>query len=150
MKIWVDADAAPRMIKELLFKVSRRTGVSITFVANQYLFLPKDHNIGFIQVGAGMDVADQKIVELCTKDDLVITADIPLASAAVKKGAFALNPRGKLYDATNIGDILAVRDLMEHIRGDIMKEHTGGPDGFTAKDCERFANSLDKFMAQKR
>ncbi len=149
MKIWIDADACPRVIKELLFRVATRTGVSITLVANQYLFVPPLPNISFIQVPSGFDVADNKIVELCSPGDIVITADIPLASAVVKKGAFALNPRGQLYDAGNIGQILAMRDLMENLRGGLMEEGSGGPAAFTAKDRENFANSLDKFMARK-
>jgi len=149
MKIWVDADACPKAIKELLFRVATRTGVAITLVANQYLFVPPLANISFIQLPSGFDVADNKIVELCSPGDMVITADIPLASAAVKKGAFALNPRGQLYDAGNIGQILAMRDLMENLRGGLMEEGSGGPAAFTAKDRENFANSLDKFMARK-
>lgn len=149
MKIWVDADACPRMIKDLLFKVAKRTGVSIVLVANQFIYVPPAPNVQFMQVEPGLDVADKKIVELCVKGDLVITADIPLASAAVKKGAFALNPRGKMYDDTNIGDILAMRDLMDALRSGVMGEGAGGPDSFTPKDCEKFANSLDKFMARK-
>lgn len=148
MDIWVDADACPKMIKELLYKVAKRTGVSVTLVANQYLFIPPHPAIKFIQVDMGMDVADKKIVDLCAKGDLVVTADIPLASASVKKGAYALNPRGKLYDEGNIGDALAMRDLMESLRGGAMGEHTGGPDTFAARDCESFANTLDKFMAK--
>ena len=149
MKIWVDGDACPKVIKELLFRVAARTGVLVAFVANQYLSLPAAANISFIQVSAGFDVADHKIIELCAVGDIVITADIPLASAIVKKGAFALNPRGQLYDAGNIGQILAMRDLMENLRGGLMEEGSGGPAPFTTKDRENFANSLDKFMARK-
>ncbi len=150
MKIWVDADACPKVIKDLLFKVAERTGVSITLVANQYLLVPRSQNINFIQVESGFDMADHKIVELCIAGDLVITADIPLAAAIIKKGAFALNPRGELYDAANIGQILAMRDLMEALRGGLMDDVGGGPSAFTSKDRENFANKLDKFMTQKR
>ncbi|WP_435640250.1 YaiI/YqxD family protein [Micavibrio aeruginosavorus] len=150
MKIWVDADACPKVIKDLLFKVAERTGVHITLVANQYLFIPPARNISFIQVEAGFDVADQKIVELCAEGDMVVTADIPLAAAIVKKGAFALNPRGELYDLSNIGEILAMRDLMESLRGGMMEDMRGGPAPFTPKDREKFANQLDKFMTRKR
>lgn len=148
MKIWVDADACPKAIKELLFRVAGRTGVSITFVANQYVAVPPAPNISFIIVEPGFDVADQKIVELCAAGDIVVTADIPLASAIVKKGAFALNPRGQLYDASNINQILAMRDLMENLRGGLMEQGSGGPAPFSAKDRENFANQLDKFMAR--
>ena len=149
MKIWVDADACPKVIKELLLRVAARTGVLVAFVANQYLSLPAAVNISFIQVPSGFDVADHKIIELCVAGDIVITADIPLAAAIVKKGAFALNPRGQLYDAGNIGQILAMRDLMENLRSGLMEQGSGGPAPFTAKDRENFANSLDKFMARK-
>lgn len=148
MKIWVDADACPKVIKELLFRVAGRTGVSITFVANQYMAVPFAPNIHFIIVAPGFDVADQKIVELCAVGDIVVTADIPLASAIVKKGAFALNPRGQLYDSSNINQILAMRDLMENLRGGLMEQGSSGPAPFNAKDRENFANQLDKFMAR--
>jgi hypothetical protein len=152
MKIWVDADACPKIIKELLFRVAERTGVQVTLVANQYLFVPAMPNVNFMLVEAGFDVADKKIVELCIAEDLVITADIPLAALVVKKGAFALNPRGDLYDPNNIDQILAMRDLMESLRGGMMatEEGGGGPAPFTPKDRENFANKLDKLMAQKR
>ena len=149
MKIWVDADACPKAIKELLYRVAMRTQVPITFVANKYIFVPRTPNIDFIMVEAGSDVADNKIIELCTPGDMVITADIPLAAAAVKKGAFALNPRGDLYDSVNISEILATRDLMDTLRGGLM-EQGSGPPPFTAKDRENFANKLDKFMALQK
>ena len=146
MKIWVDADACPKVIKELLYRVAERTGVAVAFVANKYLFVPPMANLSFIMVEAGPDVADAKIVELCAAGDIVVTADIPLAAAAVKKGARALNPRGDLYDESNIGQILATRDLMDSLRGGMMEEGGGGPAPFTAKDRERFANALDRVM----
>lgn len=150
MRIWVDADACPKIIKEFLFKVAERTGVQITLVANQYLFVPQVANVDFILVEPGFDIADQKIIELCDAGDIVITADIPLAAAIVKQGAFALNPRGTLYDTRNIGQILAMRDLMENLRGGLMEDGGGGPAPFTPKDRETFANTLDKLMTQKR
>jgi len=150
MKIWLDADACPKMIKEFLFKVAERTGVQVTLVANQYLFVPQLPNINFILVDPGFDVADQKIIALCDAGDIVITADIPLAAAIVNKSAFALNPRGELYDSHNIGQILAMRDLMENLRSGLMEDGNGGPAPFTPKDRENFANRLDKLMTQRR
>lgn len=150
MKIWVDADACPKVIKELLFKVAERTGIPMTLVANQYIFVPPLPQINFLLVDSGFDMADRKIVELCVTGDMVITADIPLAAAVIKKGAFALNPRGQVYDASNIHQILAMRDLMENLRGGLMEEGSGGPAPFSAKDRENFANQLDKFMARSR
>lgn len=149
MKIWVDADACPKIIKELLYRVAERTGAAVTFVANKYLFVPAMPNLRFIMVDAGPDVADAKIIELCTPGDIVVTADIPLAAAAVKKGAYALNPRGDMYDESNIGQVLAMRDLMDSLRGGMMEDGNGGPAAFTAKDRERFANALDRFMTRK-
>lgn len=148
MKIWVDADACPRPVKDILFRAGKRTGVSITLVANQFIFTPLDANIDLIRVEAGLDAADYKILELCMKNDLVVTADIPLASAAVKKGSFALNPRGKMYDSNNIGDALAMRDLMDDLRAGALGEYASGPDNFTSKDSASFANSLDKFITK--
>ncbi|MBU0860196.1 MAG: YaiI/YqxD family protein [Alphaproteobacteria bacterium] len=149
MKIYVDADACPKVIKEILFRVAGRTGVSIIFVANKYMMLPAVANLSFVLVEAGSDVADGRIVELCVAGDMVVTADIPLAAAVVKKGAFALNPRGEIYDESNIGQILAMRDLMDSLRGGLMEDGRGGPAPFSAKDRENFANKLDKFMAGK-
>lgn len=149
MKIWVDSDACPKVIKELLYRIAERTGVSISFVANQYLFIPKLPNMDFILVEPGFDIADSKIVQLCAEGNIVITADIPLAVAVIKKGAFALNPRGDLYDSNNIGEILATRDLMDSLRGGLMEQNSGGPAPFSPKDREKFANALDKFMARK-
>lgn len=150
MKIWVDADACPKVIKDLLFRVAERTGIAVTLVANQYIFIPPSQRISFILVESAFNSADDKIVELCQQKDLVITADIPLAAAAVKKGAFALNPRGEIYDAANIGQILAMRDLMDHLRSGLMEQGSGGPAPFTAKDRANFANALDKFIASQK
>lgn len=150
MKIWVDADACPKAIKELLYRVAERTGVTVTFVANKYLFVPAHPNLHFIMVDAGPDVADAKIVELCAPGDLVVTADIPLAAATIKKGVPALNPRGDLYDESNIGQILATRDLMDSLRGGLLDATGGGPAPFTPKDRENFANALDRLMTRRR
>lgn len=145
MKIWVDGDACPKVIKEVLLRAAERAKVRMTFVANQYLTLPLSDNISFLQVEAGFDVADKKIVELCDTGDLVITADIPLAAEAIEKGASALNPRGQLYNANNIAPILSARNYMNSMRSGLVENNTG-PAIFTAKDREVFANELDKYI----
>ena len=151
MKIWVDADACPKPIKELLFRVAERTGIAITLVANQYFFIPQTLNVTFIQVDPGFNSADDKIVELCVAGDIVVTADIPLADEAVKKDAFVLTPRGQLYDKTNIGQALAMRNLMQDLRGGVLQDGGGGgPAPFTPKDREVFTNQLDKLMTKLR
>ncbi|MGH1374867.1 MAG: YaiI/YqxD family protein [Alphaproteobacteria bacterium] len=146
MKIWVDGDACPKGIKEILFRVAQRTQISVIFVANQYLRLPHSNSLEMIQVGEGADVADDKIVELCDNGDLIITADIPLAARVVKKGALALDPRGTLYNSNNIGQILGMRDFMDELRGAGVE--TGGPKSFGAKERQKFANELDRFLTQ--
>lgn len=145
MKIYVDADACPKVIKEILYRVAERAKVQVTFVANSYLHLPPSSYISMLQVGDGFDVADAKIVELCEQGDLVITADIPLADGAIKKGAMALNPRGELYTSDNIGPILARRNFMDTLRGGLVEE-VSGPPAFSVKDRELFANQLDKYI----
>ena len=148
MKIWVDGDACPKGIKEILYRVAARTEIALIFVANQYLHLPKTDYIDMIQVSDGPDVADDEIVERCAAEDLVITADIPLAARIVEKGAVALDPRGKLYDSSNIRQILSMRDFMDELRGSGIE--TGGPNGFNAKNHQKFANELDRILAQRR
>lgn len=148
MKIWVDGDACPKGIKEILYRVASRTKISVVFVANQYLHLPRSEYIEMLQVGEGADVADDEIAERCADDDLVITADIPLAARVVKKGAIALDPRGTLYDANNIGQILDMRDFMDELRGTGVA--TGGPSSFGAKERQKFANELDRLLAKRR
>ncbi|MGH1403997.1 MAG: YaiI/YqxD family protein [Alphaproteobacteria bacterium] len=147
MKIWVDGDACPKGIKEILYRVATRTKIAIIFVANQYLNLPQSEYIEMVQVGEGADVADDKIVELCGAEDIVITADIPLAARVVGKGALALDPRGTLYDRNNIGQILSMRDFMDELRGSGVE--TGGPSSFGAKERQNFANQLDRLLAQR-
>lgn len=147
MKIWVDADACPKVIKDILFRVAERTKISVIFVANQRLRLPHSAYIKMVQVGDGPDVADNEIVRQCAADDLVITADIPLAARVVKKGALALDPRGSVYDSNNIGQILDMRDFMDTLRGSGIE--TGGPKSFGQKERQNFANALDKFIAQR-
>lgn len=149
MTIWVDADACPKVIKEILFRVAEKRRIQVTLVANQYLQVPSSPHIKMIQVEAGFDVADHRIVELCAEGDLVITADIPLAYAVTQKGGFALNPRGELYTADTIGPVLRMRDLMDNLRSGL-HEISGGPASFSAKDRENFANQLDKFLTRKR
>lgn len=149
MKIWVDADACPKVIKEILYRVAERAQVSVTFVANSYLHLPRSAYISMLQVGDGFDVADAKIIELSASGDLVITADIPLADGAIKKGAVALNPRGELYTADNIGPVLARRNFMDTLRGGLVEEVTGPP-AFSTKDRELFANQLDRYIQKNR
>ena len=144
MKIWIDADACPKAIKEILYRAAERTQVPVTLVANQYLHAPP--HISVIQVADGFDVADAKIVELCTAGDLVVTADIPLAALVIEKGAFALNPRGELYDSGNIGPVLSMRDFMDVMRGGLMEQGSGGPPAFNQKDRQKFAAALDKFL----
>lgn len=148
MKIWVDADACPKVIKDILFRVAERTKISVILVANQRLYIPHSEYIEMIQVGEGADVADDEIALQCTAEDLVITADIPLAARVVKKGAIALDPRGSIYDSNNIGEILNMRDFMDSLRGSGVE--TGGPKGFGQKERQSFANALDKFIAQRR
>ncbi|MBE0502414.1 MAG: YaiI/YqxD family protein [Desulfuromonadales bacterium] len=146
MKIWVDADACPRVIKEILYRAADRKKVQITLVANQPLRTPPSPYIDSLVVGAGFDVADEKIVELINSGDLVITADIPLAAAAIAKEGFALNPRGQFYTADNIAERLAVRNMLDELRGAGVE--TGGPAAIGPNDKQTFANQLDRFLAR--
>ncbi len=148
MKIWVDGDACPKVIKEILFRVGDRTKISVIFVANQWLHLPSSAFISFIQVTEGPDVADDRIVEECGVDDLVITADIPLAARVIDKGAYGLDPSGRFYDKNNIGQILSLRDFMDSLRGSGIE--TGGSSGFGQKERQLFANELDKFIVRHK
>lgn len=146
MKIWIDADACPKAIKEILFRASEQARIELTLVANQWMAVPPSPLMTIIQVPQGSDVADAKIVELCTAGDLIVTADIPLAAQVVAKGAFALNPRGELYDKGNIGGVLAMRDFMDSLRGSGME--TGGPAAFGQRDRQAFADALDRFITR--
>ncbi len=149
MQIWVDADACPSEIKEVLFRAAIRTSTKVTLVANASMRVPRSELIDIVLVPHGMNVADQRIVELVGVGDLVITADIPLAADVVAKGGQALNPRGELYTAANIGERLAMRNLMDDLRGG--GQITGGPANFSAKDRQTFANQLDRWLtAAKR
>ncbi len=147
MKIWVDADACPKAIKEILFRVAERTKISVTLVANSPLHLPCSSFINLIHVGSGSDIADDEIANKCEAGDLIITADIPLAARVVEKGAQALDPRGTIYDTNNIGQILSMRNFMNELRGNGVE--TGGPSGFGQKEKFKFANALDKFITQR-
>ncbi len=146
MKIWVDADACPVVIKEILFKAAERTGVRLTLVANQPVHIPPLRCIKMLQVPSGFDVADNEIVKRLGTGDLVITADIPLAAEVIEKGGLALNPRGELYSADNIKARLNMRDFMDTLRGSGI--HTGGPPALTQSDRQSFANNLDKLLAK--
>ncbi len=148
MKIWVDADACPKPVKEILYRVADRTEIQVTLVANQGMRLPTSPFIDLVQVGQGADVADDEIANKCEAGDLIITADIPLAARVVEKGALALDPRGKVYDKNNIGQILSMRNFMDELRGSGVE--TGGPNSFGQKERFKFANELDKFIAQSR
>ena len=146
-QIWVDADACPKVIKEILFRAANRKSLPTTLVANQLIPVPKSPFIKAIQVPSGFDVADNFIVQRANIGDLVITADIPLAARVVEKGAQALDPRGKVYDKNNIGQVLSMRNFMDELRGRGVE--TGGPSGFGQKEKFNFANALDKFIAQR-
>ena len=146
MKIWVDADACPVAIKEILFRAAKRTGICTTLVANQTLQIPPSPHLEFVRVGAGFDVADDAIVQRAERNDLVVTSDIPLAAEVIEKGACALSPRGELYDDSNIKDRLTMRDFMDNLRGSGL--NTGGPAALSAKDKQSFANQLDQYLAK--
>ena len=146
MKIWVDGDACPKVIKNILFRVADRTKISVTFVTNQWLSLPSSDFIHLIRVEHGPDIADDEIVNKCEAMDLIVTADIPLAARIVEKGALALDPRGTIYDKNNIGQILDMRNFMDNLRSNGVE--TGGPSVFGQREQLKFANELDKFIAR--
>lgn len=146
MKIWVDADACPVVIKEILFKASQRTKIELTLVANHSVHIPPSPLITFVRVTAGFDVADNEIVKRLNKGDLVITGDIPLASEVIDNGAQALNPRGELYTTENIRARLNMRDFMDTLRGSGID--TGGQPPMSQTDRQTFANNLDKLLTQ--
>jgi uncharacterized protein YaiI (UPF0178 family) len=148
MKIWVDADACPVVIKEILFRVANRTKIVVTLVANQYIRTPPSLYIKFIQVAAGFDVADNEIVMRVESGDIVITGDIPLAAEVIDKDAVAINPRGELYSKENIKARLNQRDFMETLRASGV--NTGGPPPLNQTDRQNFANQLDRLLAKHR
>ncbi len=144
-QIWVDADACPRVIKEILFRAADRVSIAVILVANQPLQVPGSRYIRSIQVAAGFDVADNHIVQQADAGDLVITADIPLAAEVIAKGCLALNPRGELYTEDNIRQRLNMRDFMDTLRSSGVD--TGGPASFSQADRQAFANQLDRLLA---
>ncbi len=146
MKIWVDADACPVVIKEILFKAAVRTKMQLTLVANQSISKPNSPYISMMQVSSGFDVADDEIVRLVKKDDLVITSDIPLAAEVIEKGAVVLSPRGELHTSDNIRSRLNIRDFLDTMRAS--GEHTGGPSPLNQADRQSFANNLDRILSK--
>jgi uncharacterized protein YaiI (UPF0178 family) len=147
MPIWVDADACPKVIKEILYRAANRTQTMTTLVANQMLYTPPSLYIRAVQVPSGFDVADNEIVLRAQVGDLVITADIPLAAQVVEKGALALNPRGEMYSADNIAALLTMRDFMATMRDSGVQ--TGGPAPFSQRDAQSFAKTLDAWLARR-
>jgi uncharacterized protein YaiI (UPF0178 family) len=148
MQIWVDADACPKAIKDILFRVAERLGITTTLVANHTLQTPPSRHIHFLQVKSGFDVADNEIIIRLTDGDLVITGDIPLAYEVLCKGGHAINPRGELYTQDTIKERLSMRDFMDTLR--FSGIDTGGPAALSSRDIQAFANQLDKFLAKQR
>jgi uncharacterized protein YaiI (UPF0178 family) len=146
MKIWVDADACPVVIKDILYRAAERTGVLVTLVANQALQVPRSRCIKTVQVPAGFDVADNEIVRRVSAGDLVITSDIPLAAEVIEKGGHALSPRGEMYSTENIGARLNMRDFMDTMRASGID--TGGPPVLSQSDRQKFANYLDQLLTK--
>ncbi|MDF1757048.1 MAG: YaiI/YqxD family protein [Legionellaceae bacterium] len=146
MQIWIDGDACPKAIKEIIFRVAKRTKAPIVIVANHSITIPPSPYITKVQVGSGFDVVDKYIVEHLQAKDLVITADIPFADEVVSKGAFALNPRGELYTENNIKQLLGNRNMNESLRSS--GQMVGGPSKLGAKEVQRFANALDSWVAK--
>ncbi len=146
MKIWVDADACPNPIKEILYRAAQRKSIELVLVANQSLRVPPSPHIRAVRVAPGFDVADNHIVQQAVAGDLVVTADIPLAAEVVEKGATALNPRGELYTRENIRERLTMRDMMDELRSSGIE--MGGPSSFSQTDRQAFANQLDRLLAK--
>jgi uncharacterized protein YaiI (UPF0178 family) len=146
MQIWVDADACPSAIKELLYRAAAQRKVNVTLVANQHMRTPNSEYVDIIVVPSGMNVADRRILSLVESGDLVITSDIPLAADVVAQGGQALNPRGELYTDRNVGERLVVRNMLDELRagGQVI----GGPSNFSAKDKQAFANQLDRWLTR--
>lgn len=145
--IWIDADACPKVIKDIVFRASGRTQTPVTMVANQYLPKPASSLIRCVQVEKGFDAADHYLVQHSQPGDLVVTQDIPLAAELIDKKVAALNPRGELYTLDNVRQRLNIRDFLDTMRAS--GEHTGGPAAFSDKDKQRFANALDRWLAKK-
>ncbi|EHJ4093698.1 YaiI/YqxD family protein [Escherichia fergusonii] len=148
MTIWVDADACPNVIKEILYRAAERMQLPLILVANQSLRVPPSRFIRTLRVAAGFDVADNEIVRQCEPGDLVITADIPLASEVLAKGVAALNPRGERYSEATIRERLTMRDFMDTLRASGIQ--TGGPDALSPSDRQHFAAELDKWWLEAK
>ena len=148
MRIWVDADACPGAIKDILYRAAERAQIYLTLVANKALHTPRSPWIQLVEVARGFDVADGHIVNAVEPGDLVVTADIPLAAAVVEKDASALNPRGEFYSRENIRELLDLRNFMQTLRSTGVD--TGGPSAFSQSDRQAFANQLDRFLARQR
>lgn len=146
MQIWVDADACPAVIKDILFRAADRTRMLVTLVANHPLPRVASKHVRFVQVPFGFNVADARIVELMQPGDLVVTADVPLAAAVIEKGGVALNPRGELYTDENVRERLSVRNFMDELRGSGV--NTGGPPALSQRERQLFANQLDGLLAK--
>ena len=146
MNIWVDADACPVAIREILFRAAQRTGVKVTLIANQPVRVPASPHVEFVQVNRGFDVADKEIVNRARSGDLVVTADIPLAAEVMENDVHALSPRGELYSTDTIRQRLNMRDFMDTLRGSGI--HTGGPPALSRSDRQSFANHLDRMLAR--
>ncbi len=146
LKIWIDADACPRVVKDLVFRASSRLKVPVCLVANRYMPVPPEPLITSVLVDKGMDIADSYIFDNVTENDIVITADIPLAALVVEKGATAIDPRGELYTEDNVRERLSMRDFIKGLRDNGVD--TGGPPPFGPKDKERFANSVNRVLTK--
>ena len=146
-QVWVDADACPGVVKEILFRAAERAKVQVTLVANQWLRTPPSRYVRALQVQGGFDVADSEIAERVRPGDLVVTQDIPLAARVIEKGGIAVNPRGERYTPDNMAERLSMRNFMEELRGAGVQ--TGGPAAFHARDRQAFANQLDRWLAQR-
>jgi uncharacterized protein len=146
MRIWVDADACPRVIKDILYRAAERRKISLILVANSRFDVPKSEFIEFMRVGAGFDKADLAIVEQARDGDLVITTDIPLAAGVIEKGGLGLSPRGELFTQDNIRSRLTMRDFLDEMRGSGVM--TGGPAALSARDRQEFANQLDRLLTK--
>ncbi len=148
MRIWVDGDACPVAIKELLFKAAVRVKILVTVVANERLRVPVSEFIKILVVGSGANVADKQIVELVEAGDLVVTGDVPLAAHVVQKGGVALDPRGELFTEENMGERITMRNLIDEMRGNDLV--SGGPPPFSTKNKQAFANQLDRLLTKRR
>ena len=147
MNIWVDADACPKVIKDILFRAANRTKIALTLIANQTLSVPPSPYIRSVQVSAGFDVADNEIVKRVVAGDLVITSDLPLAAEVIEKGGHVLSHRGEWYSAANIRPLLNMRDFMDNLRASGIQ--TGGPPPMSQSEQKAFAGHLDRFLASR-